>query len=208
MSNSLQTHALQHTRLPCPSPSPRVCSNSCPLSQWCHPTISSSVLPFSSCLQSSPASGSFPMGWLFISGGQSIGVSASTSVLPMNIQGWCPIGLTGWTSLQPKGLSRDFFSTTVQKQHCSKQWWCTVFFKKRKPTISYFKWDPVDLIELFKELNKQEKMLYGPGSRARAGGMSLELPPLKALAPTRLDNKMTPTPSCSHGPRLPSCHEG
>ena len=95
-------------RLPCPSPTPRACSNSCPSSQWCHPTISSSVIPFSSCLQSFPASGSFPMSRLFASGGQSIGVSASASVLPMNIQDWFPLGLTGWISLQSKGLSRVF----------------------------------------------------------------------------------------------------
>ena len=97
----------------CPSPSPRACSNSCPVSRWCHPTISSSVLPFSSCPQSFPASGSFPKIWLFTSGGQNIGTSAS--VLPMNIQGWFPLGLTGWISLQSKGLSRVFFKTTVQK---------------------------------------------------------------------------------------------
>ena len=91
---TLWPRELQHTRLPCPSPSPRVCSNSCPLSQWCHPAISSSIISFSSCLQSFPASGSFPMSWLFTSDGQSVGVSAS-SVLPMNIQGWFPLGLTG-----------------------------------------------------------------------------------------------------------------
>ena len=114
MSNSLQSHRLQHARLPCPSLSPGVCSNSCPLSQWCHPTISSSVAPFSSCLQSFPASGSFPVSQLFTSGGQSIGASAS--VLPMNIQDWFPLGLTGLISLQFKGLSRLFCSTTVQKR--------------------------------------------------------------------------------------------
>ena len=102
----LQPHGLQHTRPPCPSPSPRVYSNSCPSSQWCHPTISSSVTPFSSCLQSFPASGSFPVSQFFISGGQSIGVSASTSVLPMNIQGWFPLGLTALISWKSKGLSR------------------------------------------------------------------------------------------------------
>ena len=102
------------TRLPCPSPSPRACSNSCPLSRWCHPTISSSVVPFS-CLQSFPASGSFPVSQLFTSGGQNIGVSASASVLPMNIQDWSPLGWTGRISLQSKGLSRVFSNTTVQK---------------------------------------------------------------------------------------------
>ena len=118
MSDSLQHHGLQHARLPCPSPSPGACSNSCPLSQWCHPTISSSVIPFSSCLQSFPVSGSFPMSWLFPSGRQSIGASASASVLPMNIQGWFLLGLTGLISLQSKGLSR-VFNTTVQKHQPS-----------------------------------------------------------------------------------------
>ena len=107
MSDSLQPHGLQHTRLPCPALSPGVCSTSCPLSQWCHPTISSSVIPFSSCPQSFPASGSYPMSQLFASGGQSIGASASASVLPMDIQGWFPLGLTGLSSLLTKGLSRD-----------------------------------------------------------------------------------------------------
>ena len=110
---TLQPHGLQHARPPCPSPTPRVYSNSCPLSRWCHPTISSSADPFSSCLQSSPASGSFLISQFFASGGQSIGVSAS--VLPMNIQDWFPLGLTGWISLLSKGLSRVFSSTTVQK---------------------------------------------------------------------------------------------
>ena len=115
VSYSLQSHGLQHTRPPCPSPTPRVYSNSCPLSQWCHPTISSSVVPFSSCFQSFPASGSFPMSQFFASGGQSIVVSASTSVLPMNTQDWFPLGCTGWISLQSKGLSRVFSNTTFQK---------------------------------------------------------------------------------------------
>ena len=110
---SLRPHGLQHTRLPCPSPTPRAFSNSCPLSQWCHPTISSSVIPFSSCLQSFLASGSFPMSQFFASGGQSIGASAS--VFPMNIHDWFPLGLTGLISLLSKGLSRVFFNTTVQK---------------------------------------------------------------------------------------------
>ena len=96
MSNSLRPHGLQHARLPCPSPSPRVCSNSCPLSQWCHPIISSSITPFSSGLQSFPASGSFPMSQFFSSGGQCIGALASSSVLPMNIRDWFPLGWTGW----------------------------------------------------------------------------------------------------------------
>ena len=115
MSDSLRPHGLQHTRPPCPSPTPRVCSNSSPLSRWCHPTISSSIITFSSCLQSFPASGSFPMSQLFESGGLSIKISSSTSVLPMNIQVWFPLKLTGLISLQSKGLSRVFSNTTVQK---------------------------------------------------------------------------------------------
>ena len=115
VSNSLQPHELQHTRPPCPSQTPGVYPNSQPLSQWCHPAISSSVVPFSSCPQSLPASGSFQMSQLFTSGGQSIGVSASTSVLPMNTQDWSPLGWTGWISLQSKGLARVFSNTTVQK---------------------------------------------------------------------------------------------
>ena len=115
VSDSLQPHELQHARPPCPSPTPGVYSNSCPLSRWCHPAISSSVVPFSSCPQSLPASGSFPMSQLFASGGQNIGVSASTSVLPMNTQDWSPLGWTSWISLQSKGVSRVFCNTTVQK---------------------------------------------------------------------------------------------
>ena len=115
MSDSLQRHGLQHARLPCPSPTPRVCSNSCPKSSWCHPTISSSDVPFSSCLQSFPASRSFPMGQVFISSGKSIEASASAPVLPMNTQDWSPLGWTGWISLQSNGLSRVFSNTTLQK---------------------------------------------------------------------------------------------
>ena len=111
VSDSLQTHESQHTRPPCPSPTPGVHSDSCPLSRWCHPAISSSDVPFS-CPQSFPASGSFQKSQLFASGGQSIGVSASTSV---NTQDWSPLGWTGWISLQSKGLSRVFSNTTVQK---------------------------------------------------------------------------------------------
>ena len=115
LSDSLQPHGLHHARLPCPSPTHRAYSNSCPLSWWCHPTISSSVIPSSSHLQSLPASGSFPMSQFFTSGGQSTKVSASASVLPMNIQDWFPLGWTGWMSLQSKGLSRVFSDITVQK---------------------------------------------------------------------------------------------
>ena len=109
MSNSLQAHGLQHSRLPCPSPTPRACSNSCPSSRWCHPAVSSYVVPFSSCLQSSPASGSFPVSHFFTSGGQNIGASASASVLPMTIRDWFPLGLAGWISLGPRDTQESFF---------------------------------------------------------------------------------------------------
>ena len=115
MSDSLRPHGPQHARPPCPSPTPGVHPNPCASSQWCHPTISSSVIPFSSCRQYFPASGSFPMSQLLALGGQSIRVSASTSVLPMNTQDWSPLGWTGWISLQSKGFSRVFSNTTVQK---------------------------------------------------------------------------------------------
>ena len=115
MSNSLVPHGLQHARLPCPSPAPRACSNSCPLSRWWYPTISSSVIPFSSCLQSFPASRYFPGSQFFTSGGQSIGVSASASVLPMNVQNWFPFGWIALISLQSKGLLRVFSNTIAQR---------------------------------------------------------------------------------------------
>ena len=115
VSDSLRPLEPQCARPPCPSPTPRVYPNPCPLSRWCHPTISSYVVPFSSRHQSFPASGSFQMSQFFTSGGQSIGASASTSVLPMNTQGWFPLGWTGWISLLSKGLSRVFSNTTVQK---------------------------------------------------------------------------------------------
>ena len=124
VSNFLQFRGLQHTRLPCPSPTPRAYSDSCPSSWWCHPTISSSVVPFSSHLQSFPASGSFPMSQFFISGGQSFGVSASALVLSMNIQDWFLLGLTGWISLQSKWLSRAFSNSTVQTSILQ----CSAFF--------------------------------------------------------------------------------
>ena len=117
--DSLRPHELKHTRSPCRSPTPRVYSNPCPLSQWCHPSISSSVIPFSSCLQSFPASGSFQISQFFTSGSQSIGVSASASVLPMDTQDWSPLRWTGWISLQSKGLSRVFSNNTVQKHQFS-----------------------------------------------------------------------------------------
>ena len=132
MSNSWRPHGLQHTRLPCPSPTPRACSNSCPSSWWWHPTISSSVIPFSSCLQSFPAPGSFPVNQFFASGGQSIGVSASASVLPMNIQDWFLLGWTAWISFHSKGLSKSLF-----QHHSSK---ASIFNENRfqqKPCGSY-----------------------------------------------------------------------
>ena len=119
MSYSLRPRGLQHTRPLCPSPTPGAYSNPCPLSRWCHQTISSSVIPFSSCLQSFLVSESFQIGQHFISGGQSIGVSTSTSVFPINIQDWFPLGLTGWISWQSKGLSRVFSNITVQKNQLS-----------------------------------------------------------------------------------------
>ena len=126
MSDSLRPHGLQHARPPCPSPTPGVYSNSCPLNQWCHPTISSSVVPFSSCLQPFPASRSFQMSQFFASGGQSIGVSTLASVLPMNFQDWSPLGWTGWTPLQSKGLTL----TGLLQHHSSKAsiLQCSAFF--------------------------------------------------------------------------------
>ena len=124
VSDSLWPHGLQHTRPPCSSPTPRAYPNSCPLSRWCNANISSTVNPFSSCHQSFPVSGSFQMSQLFASGGQSIRVSASTSVLPMNIQDWSPLGLTAWISLQSKGLSRVFSNITVQEH----QFFCTQLY--------------------------------------------------------------------------------
>ena len=118
VSDSLWPHGLQHTRLSCPSPSPRVCPSSCPSHWWCHPTISSSAIPFSPCLQSFPASGSFPMSQFLTSGGQSIGPSVSASVLPMNIQDWFPWGWTGLTSLLSKTL-KSFSNTTIQNINSS-----------------------------------------------------------------------------------------
>ena len=125
LSESLRPYGLQHAKLPCPSPTPRAYSYSCLSSQWCHPTISSSVVPFSSCLQFFPASESFPMSQFFTSGGQSIGASASASVLPMNIQEWFHLGLTGLISLQSKRLSRVFSNNNVQRNQffCAQLSW-------------------------------------------------------------------------------------
>ena len=137
--DSLWSHALQSSRLPCPSPCLKAYSNSCPLSRWCPPTILSSVVPFASCLQPFPASGSFPVSQFFTSGCQSIRVSASVSVLPMNIQGWLPLGLTGLISLQSKGLSRIFSNITVQK-HQLRTLVRTLIISE---TFSSGSWDPI-----------------------------------------------------------------
>ena len=147
-SNSLQPHGLQHSRLPCPLPTPGACSNSCPLSLWCHPTILSSVVPLSSCLQSFPASGSFPRSQLSASGGQRIGVSASASVLPMNTQDWSPLGLTGLISLQSKGLSRAFSNSAVQKhQFFSAQLslWSTSHIHITGKTVAVTRWTYISI---------------------------------------------------------------
>ena len=136
MSDSLWPHGLQHARLPWPSPTLQAYSNSCPLRWWCHPTISPSVIPFSSCLQSFPASGSFPKSHHFTSGGWSIGVSASTSVLPMNIQDWFPLGWTGWISLQPKGLSR-VFSNTIILSAAQLSFWISIWIMQSLKNVLF-----------------------------------------------------------------------
>ena len=145
MSYSLRTCEPQHARPPCPSPTPGVHPNPCPLSWWCHPTISSSVVTFSSCSQSFPASGSFQMSQLFASGGQSIGVSASKSVPPMNTQDWSPLGWTGWISLQSKGLSRVFSKTIVQKHQ---------FFKAQLSLKLFMKWSMLLFLSWSGHFNK------------------------------------------------------
>ena len=145
MSDSLWTHESQHARPPCPSPTPGVYSNPCPSSWWCHPTISSSVVPFSSCPQSLLASGSFPMSQLFAWGGQSTGVSASASVLPVNTQDWSPLGWTDWISLQSKGLSRVFVNTIVQKHQ---------FFSAQLPVM-------------FSYYQKNQKTIFDPAYHKR-----------------------------------------
>ena len=133
MSHTLQPHGLQHARISCPSPTPGACSKSCPSSWWCHPTISSSVVLFSSCLQSFPASGSFPVSQFFALGGQSIGISGSASILPINIQDWSPLGWNGWISLQSKGLSpRDSQESLPTPQ-----------FKSINPSVLSFPYSPV-----------------------------------------------------------------
>ena len=159
MSNSLRPHESQHARPPCPWPTPRVYSNSCPLNWWCNPTISSSVIPFSSCPQSLPASGSFPMSQLFAGGGQSIGVSASASVLPMNTQDWSPLGWTGWISLQSKGLSRLYYLYPKMK-------------KKKKTAEGSF-WDGTDGLHLLVLTALHWGSCFWPGEPLRIEEMSL-----------------------------------
>ena len=152
----------QHARPPCPSPTLGVYTNSCPSSQWCHPTISSSVIPFSSYLQSFPASGSFQMSQLFASGGQSIGVSTSTSVLPMNTQDWFPLGWTGWISLQSKGLSRVFSKTMEVQNRTSLSLLQGILFsqkgpRSKKPMINLI-WKSVYILHYYSEISKHIKI--------------------------------------------------
>ena len=159
VSDYLWPHELQHTRPRCPLPTPRVYSNSCPLSWWCHPAISSSVIPFSSCPQSLAASGSFPMSQLFTWGGQSIGVSALASVLPMNTQDWSPLEWTGWISLQSKGLSRVFSNTTVEKHQ---------FFGTQLSTHCLFVTYQIQFLLLYKKLYLQcnSTLCHWPSSKS------------------------------------------
>ena len=162
MSDSLWLHGLQHTRLPYPLPYPRACWKSHPLSQWCHPTISSSAATFSSCPQSFPASGTFPMSWLLASGDQSIGASsASPSVLPVNIQGWFPFGVTGLTSLLSKGFSRVFFSTRVQRH----QFWCSAFFMVCKLSHLYMTTGKTIALTIWTFVSKVMSLLFNMLSR-------------------------------------------
>ena len=150
ISHSLQPHELQHARPPCPSPTPGVYPNPCPLNQWCHPTISVSIVTFYSCPQSFPAPRSFPMSQLFASGGLNIGLSASTSVLPMNTQDWSPLGGTGWISLESKGFSRVFSDTTVQKHQ---------FFGKKEKQLRNYETEKKELCSSGLSTQKSEKQL-------------------------------------------------
>ena len=160
MSDSLWPHGLQHIGLLCPSPSPGACSNSCPLSRWCHPTISSFVVPFS-CPQSFPASGSFPVSQFFASGGQSVEASASASVLPVNIQGWFPLGLTALISFQSKGISRVFSSTTVQKH----QFFGAQLSLMSKSHIHTWLWEKTTALTIWTFVSKVMSQLFNTLSR-------------------------------------------
>ena len=194
MPNSLWPHELQHARLPCPSPTPRVYPNSCPLSRWCHPAISSSVMPFSSCLQSFPASGSFPMSQLFAWGGQSIGVSASKSVLPMNAQDWSPLGWTGSVSLQSKGLTRIFSNTTVQKHQFFNTQLSSHPYMSTGKTIALTRWNFVGkVMSLF--LNTQSRLVINFLPRSKCLLISwLQSPSAVILGPPQ--NKVWPCFNC------------
>ena len=166
VSNSLRHHEPQHARPSYPSQTPRVHTNPCPLSRWCHPTISSSVVPFSSCLQSFPTSGSFQISQLFASGGQNIGVSASTSVLPMNTQDGFPLGWTGWISLQSKGLSSIFSNTTVQKHQFVKAFFIVQLshpYMTTGKTIALTRWTFVDKV-MSLLFNMLSRLVIGEGN--------------------------------------------
>ena len=183
---TLQPHGLRHMRLLCPSPTPGACSNSCLSSWWCHPTISSSAVPFSSCRQSFPASGSFPVSQLFTSGGQSIGVSASPSVLPVNTQDWSPLGWTGWVSLQSKGVSGVFSSTTVHR--------CQFFGAQQSHTITILLrwwWGPWGLLTA-----ALRGTVQGPQLQPQAVMRSLEPTSVAGcLRPsTRVSSSLLPSP--------------
>ena len=167
MSDSLWPHELQHTRLPCPSLSHGICANSRPSSRWCHPTIWSSVIPFSSCIQSFSVSGSFPMSWLFSSGGHSIGPSASASVLSMNIQGWFPLGWTGLISLLSKGLWRVFSSTIFQKHQLFQVQPSLWSNSHQDPFYRWENWSP----ERFDHLCKPSEEGKGRGLELRCTGI-------------------------------------
>ena len=197
MSDSLRPHELQHARPPCPSPTPGVYSNSCPLSQRCHPTISSSVVPFSSCPQSFPASGSFPMSQLFSSGGQSIGVSASTSVLPMNTQDWSPLGWTGWISLQSKGIqisppfdlpSRSGHHRALNRVPCATQYVLieAVLFVQSCPTLRH----QTPLSMGFSRQEYWSGLPFPPPGNLADSGIELRSPELQADSlPSELSGK-------------------
>ena len=214
MSNSLPPHELQHTRPPYPLQTPRVYSNSCPSSPWCHPAISSSVIPFSSCPQSLPASGSFQMSQLFPWGGQSIGVSASASVLPMSTQNWCPLGWTGWISLQSKGLSRVFSNTAVEKH---RFFWRSAFFTVQLShpymtigkTIALTRWTYVGKVMslLFKMLSRLV-ITFLPRSKCLLISW-LQSPSARTLEPKKIksDTASTVSPSISHEVIGTRCHD-
>ena len=205
MSSSLWPHGPQHARPPCPSSTPRVYSNSCLLSQWCHPTISSFVVPFFSCLQSFTTSGSFQMSQFFTSGGQSTGVSASASVLPMNTQDWSPLGWTGWISLQSKELSRVFSNTTVQKhQFFSGQLFLIVQlshpYMTTGKTIALTKWTFVGkAMSLLFNMLSMLVITFLPRSKHLLISL-LQSPSVVILEPRKIksDTVSTVSPSISH----------